>query len=135
MEDNLFSSLFGNACPIVLPCHQAVCPLIFPEVCPSAVPSSPVLLEFLMDFIWTEWKNQDGKKIPFTCYENWLNSKNTARIITPGMENCVGEFNNFLFSLASWFLNRQIAEANPSTGILLQKVTIWGCGREPKVLN
>lgn len=61
MEDNLFSSFFGNACPIVLPCHQAVCSFIFPKLCASAVPSSPVMLEFLMDFIWTEWKKQDGK--------------------------------------------------------------------------
>lgn len=61
MEDNLFNSFFGNARPIVLPCHQAVCLLIFPEVCPSAVPSSLVMLELLTDFIWTEWKNQDGK--------------------------------------------------------------------------
>lgn len=61
MEDHLFSRVFGNACPIVLHCHQAVCLLVFPDVSPSAVLSSLVMLESLMDFIWTERKNQDGK--------------------------------------------------------------------------
>lgn len=70
-----------------------------------------------LQWCWNSWwisfelngKIKMAKKNPFTCYENWLNSKNTAKLITPGMENCVGELNNFLFSLASWFLNRQIA--------------------------
>lgn len=61
MEDNLFSGISGNAWPIVVLCHQAVCLLISADVCPSAVRLLLVVLESLLDIIWNKQKNQGGE--------------------------------------------------------------------------
>lgn len=76
-----------------------------------------------------------ANKFPSHSTKNWLNSENTAKLVTPEMENSTFEFNDFLFCLASWFLNIQRASDQPKHMNPLAKTAIWAYGREPKVLN